>query len=94
LIVKTFLETKMIHIKKLLYLQYNNSNSTVDNNVTDINRRARLVRDHFDVKINERIRQLGKLDWMWDDVENRSFLNTDGILRFHEGEEVMNYIYL
>ena len=31
LIVKTFLETKFIHIKKMLYLQYNNRNSTVDN---------------------------------------------------------------
>lgn len=94
LIVKTFLETKMIHIKKLLYLQFNNTNSTVDNNVTDINRRARLVRDHFDIKINERIKELGKTDWMWDDLQNRSILDMEGKLRYHHEEEVMNYIYL
>ena len=94
LIVRTFLETKFIHIKKLLYLQYNNRNSTVDNNVIDINRRARLIKDHFDQKIHQRIIDLGHEDWMWDVNENRSFLEFNDKLKYYKDEEVMNYIYL
>jgi glycosyltransferase involved in cell wall biosynthesis len=94
LIVRTFLETRFIHIKKLLYLQYNNRNSTVDNNVIDINRRARLIKDHFDQKIHQRIIDLGYRDWMWDESENRSFLNFGDKLKYYKDEEVMNYIYL
>lgn len=94
LIVRTFLETKFIHIKKMLYLQYNNRNSTVDNNVTDINRRARLIKDHFDLKIHQRIEELGKYDWMWDNDNNRSYLEFYNKLMYHESEEVMNYVYL
>ncbi len=94
LIVRTFLETRFIHIKKLLYLQYNNRNSTVDNNVIDINRRARLIKDHFDQKIHQRIIDLGYRDWMWDELENRSFLNFGDKLKYYKDEEVMNYIYL
>jgi len=93
LIVKTFLETKIIHIKKMLYLQYNNRDSTVDNNVIDINRRARLIKDHFDKQIHERIIELGKKDWMWNDTEDRSFLEFPQ-KKYHEEEQVMNYIYL
>jgi hypothetical protein len=78
----------------MLYLQYNNRNSTVDNNVTDINRRARLIKDHFDLKIHQRIQELGKYDWMWDNDENRSYLEFNGKLMFYESEEVMNYVYL
>jgi hypothetical protein len=94
LIVRTFLETRFIHIKKLLYLQYNNRNSTVDNNVIDINRRARLIKDHFYQKIHQRIIDLGYRDWMWDELENRSFLNFGDKLKYYKDEEVMNYIYL
>jgi hypothetical protein len=35
IIIRSFLFTRMIHVKKVLYLQYNNRNSTVDNNATD-----------------------------------------------------------
>lgn len=94
LIIRTFLETKFVHIKKMLYLQYNNRNSTVDNNVTDINRRARLIKDHFDLEIHQRILELGKDDWMWDEVNERSYLNFNEKLKYYEGEQVMNYVYL
>jgi glycosyltransferase involved in cell wall biosynthesis len=94
LIVRTFLETKFIHVKKLLYLQYNNRNSTVDNNVTDINRRSRLIKDHFDRKIHQRILDLGYEDWFWDQEQDRSFLDMIGNLKYHNDEQVMNYIYL
>jgi hypothetical protein len=84
----------MIHVKKMLYFQYNNRNSTVDNNVTDINRRARLIKDHFDRQIHERILSLGKNDWMWDEENQRSYLQYWDKKRYYEDEQVMNYVYL
>ena len=93
LIVKTFLETKFTHIKKMLYLQYNNRNSTVDNNSTDINRKARLIRDYYDVQIHERIKQLGGFDWNWDLNEGHShkLQNWMDRTRYYDNEEVLNY---
>lgn len=94
LIVKTFLTTKIVHIKKLLYLQYNNRNSTVDNNVIDINRRARLIKDYFDRAIHERILSFGKKDWMWDEENERSYIHHWNKRKYFDDEEVMNYVYL
>jgi hypothetical protein len=93
--IKTFLSTKMIHVKKVLYLQYNNRNSTVDNNSTDINRRARLIRDHYDKQIHDKILSYGKNDWVWDEEAGHShkFQNRGAPRMFHENEQVMNYIY-
>jgi glycosyltransferase involved in cell wall biosynthesis len=95
LIIKTFLETRMIHVKKLLYLQYNNGNSTVDNNARDINRRARLIRDHYDLRIHERIEELGNFDWNWIPENNHSYktLRWYAIPRYGDDEELLNYIY-
>jgi hypothetical protein len=95
LIIRTFLVTKMIHVKKLLYIQYNNWNSTVDNNAVDINRRARLIRDFYDHSIHKRIQELGKIDWNWIEEENRSYksLAWYAIPRHGEEEQSMNYVY-
>ena len=95
IIVRSFLNTRFIHVKKMLYLQYNNRNSTVDNNATDINRRARLIRDHYDKDIHKRIIELGFQDWNWDEKEQHSqkFQNQTFIRKFFSEEQVMNYIY-
>jgi glycosyltransferase involved in cell wall biosynthesis len=95
LIIRTFLATRMIHIKKLLYLQYNNRNSTVDNNAIDINRRARLIRDYYDSAIHGRILEFGKKDWNWIEETQTSYktMRSYAIPRFYEEEQVMNYIY-
>jgi len=92
---RTFLETRFIHVRKLLYLQYNNKNSTVDNNSIDINRRARLIRDYYDLAVHNRILELGFHDWNWDEVAGHSqrFQNKTPIRKFYEEEQVMNYIY-
>ena len=94
LIIKTFLETKFIHLKKMLYVQYNNGDSTVDNNRIDINRRARLIRDHYDFQIKERFEELGKEDWMWDDEAGHSIkeIGYKDNNRYYENEESVNYI--
>ena len=95
IIIRTFLNTRMIHLKKVLYFQYNNRNSTVDNNANDINRRARLIRDYYDLAIHNRILELGFHDWNWSDEDGHSqkFQNRAPIRKFFEEEEVMNYIY-
>ena len=95
ILIRTFLETRMIHVKKVLYLQYNNNNSTVDNNATDINRRARLIRDHYDLRIHQRIEELGFFDWNWDELNRHSqkFQNNVPIKKYYKQEQVMNYIY-
>ena len=95
IIIRTFLNTKIIHVKQVLYIQYNNKNSTVDNNSIDINRRARLIRDYYDGKIHDRIIKMGKNDWNWVENENCSqkFQNHIFIRKFHSEEEILNYIY-
>jgi len=95
IIVRSFLKTRMIHVKKVLYFQYNNRNSTVDNNANDINRRARLIRDYYDVAIHNRITELGFHDWNWIEEEGHSqkFQNKAPIRKYFDEEEVMNYIY-
>ena len=94
LIIKSFLNTRIIHLKKMLYVQYNDGNSTVDNNNTDINRRARLIKDYYDKMIHERIRELGKDDWCWDDEVGHSWKLQDDMdySKFGEREQVLNYI--
>ena len=95
LIVRTFLYTPIIHIKKMLYIQHNNRNSTVDNNGIDINRRARLIRDHYDKQIHDRILELDKHDWNWDDElgHSQKLQNNTPIRKYFKEEQVLNYIY-
>jgi len=95
LIIRTFLNTRMIHIKKLLYVQWSNENTTTDNNVIDINRRARLIRDFYDLRIHNRILELGFEDWNWIESEGHSHsIQTNVPVRRHyEEEQVMNYIF-
>lgn len=95
MIIKTFLHTRMIHVKKVLYLQYNNKNSTVDNNSLDINRRARLIRDYYDKAIHNRIQELGFQDWNWDEDlgHSQKFQNLVVTKKYYGEEQVMNYVY-
>jgi len=95
MIIKSFLHTRFIHVKHVLYLQYNNKNSTVDNNATDINRRARLIRDYYDTAIHDRILQLGFKDWNWNDElkQSQKVQNRVPIRKYYDEEEIMNYIY-
>lgn len=99
LIIRTFLNTRIIHIPKVLYIQYNNSDSTVDNNSFEINRRARQIRKHYDRLIHERILELGFEDWEWDyendcSIHPTAFVKTDkSDMRYFEKEQVLNYTY-
>ena len=85
----------MVHIHKLLYLQWNNQNSTVDNNSIDINRRARLIRDNYDSQINNRFKELGKIDWLWNEEtqESNKIVWQQWYRPRYEHEQYVNYIY-
>lgn len=95
ILIRTFLNTRMIHVKKVLYLQFSSGNTTTDNNAQDINRRARLIRDFYDSQIHRRIQELGFHDWNWDDEKGHSqkFQNAIFVRKLYEEEQKMNYIY-
>ena len=99
LIIRTFLETRIIHIKRMLYIQHFKLGSTVDLNSFDINRRARLIRDFYNLKIHKRIGELGFSDWEWDEkkgdsVHKSSWARIDkSDIGLGEQEQVLNYVY-
>jgi hypothetical protein len=67
----------------------------VDNNSIDINKRARLIRDHYDLAIHNRIQELGFKDWNWNEElgHSQKFQNDVLIKKYFNEEQVMNYIY-
>lgn len=96
LIIRTFLYTKFTHIRKPLYIQWHSGNSTVDNNSIDINRRSRVIRDIYDVRIHNRILELGFEDWNWDYVSESSIrktLNMYSKQYYFGSENILNYLY-
>jgi glycosyltransferase involved in cell wall biosynthesis len=94
LVVRTFLETRMLHVKEVLYLQYSDRNTTTNNNSIDINRRSRLIRDHYNERIHQRILDLGGVDWDWDE-STRTTPRTQNIggVKFGVDEFYLNYVY-
>lgn len=97
LLIKTFLNTKMIKIDKVLYFQYQDMakrgtkdcNNTQSTRFAEIQRTVWLLKNHYDKKIHERIIELGFYDDPWDYNKNCSIL-----WKKHEpNKETMNYIY-
>jgi glycosyltransferase involved in cell wall biosynthesis len=95
ILIRTFLNTRMIHVKKVLYIQYSSGDTTTDNNAQDINRRARLIRDYYDLAIHNRIHELGFVDWNWIEEEGNSqkLQCRVGIKKYYDEEQKMNFIY-
>jgi glycosyltransferase involved in cell wall biosynthesis len=99
LIIRTFLEARIVHVKKLLYIQYNNGNSTVDYNSFEINRISRIIKEKYNKKIHSRIKELGFHDWEWNEelqtnYHQEAFMNNDlSDMKFWEEEQVLNYVY-
>jgi glycosyltransferase involved in cell wall biosynthesis len=95
ILIRTFLNTRMIHVKKVLYLQYSSRDTTTDNNAQDINRRARLIRDYYDRAIHDRINELGYIDWnrFEEHGHSQKFQNNITIRKLYEEEQKMNFIY-
>jgi len=89
LIIRTFLETKMVRIPKLLYIQYYHSNNTQNRTRSDIQRRVRSVRDFYNLRINKRFIELGVKDWAYD-FNQQEPLYAPSL--FGEEESAVNYI--
>ena len=99
LIIRTFLETRIVHIKELLYIQYSNQRSTMNYNSFEINRISRIIKEKYNKAIHERIVELGFHDWEWDEknetnYHQEAFMQNDlSDMRFWEEEQVLNYEY-
>lgn len=99
LIIRTFLETRMVHIKEILYIQYHNGHSTVDYNSFEINRLSRVLKEKYNEAIHNRIIELGFHDWEWDEekrtnIHQEAIMNNDlSDMKFWEEEQVLNYVY-
>ena len=66
IMVRTFLETRMVRVPKLCYIQHI-SNTTQQVRNRDIHRHVRSIRDHYDRMIHERFLELGCDDFSWDE---------------------------
>ena len=92
LLIRTFLNGKMTKINKVLYIQYEIGNrmeggeNTQSKRFAEIQRTCRLLYEHYDKKIHDRILELGYKDIAWDENANRSIL-----WKKHEpGQEIMS----
>lgn len=69
LLVRTFINTKMIHIPEVLYIQYMNSggNNTQEPRRAEIQRVVDRVQKKYDLAIHNRVLELGGEDWLWNE---------------------------
>jgi glycosyltransferase involved in cell wall biosynthesis len=89
LIVRTFLNTRMIRIPKMLYLQFYHNSNTQDSSRKDIQRRVRSISNHYNQKIKDRFVQLGFKDWAYESNPGNPLMCES---RFNEQEGYVNYI--
>lgn len=77
LLVRTFLYTKMIHIKDVLYIQYMNrgGNNTQEPRRAEIQRLVDRIYKKYDTLIHERLLELCGSDWLWNNTINGSDMN-------------------
>jgi len=68
LIVRTFLNTRMVHIPRLCYLQYLDGRNTTDARRSEIQRLVRNIAQFYDIQIHERLLELGLEDAAWDEA--------------------------
>jgi len=74
IMVRTFLKTRMIRVPKLCYIQYiSNTAQQVRNK--DIHRHVRSIRVHYDRMIHDRLLELGREDFIWDEKNRCSDFN-------------------
>ena len=90
LVVRTFLNTKIVRIPKMLYLQYFHNSNTQDASRSDIQRRVRTIRNFYNKAINDRFIQLGIEDWAYNENPGDP---TRSASRFGDREGAANYIF-
>jgi glycosyltransferase involved in cell wall biosynthesis len=90
LIIRTFLNTTMMRIPKLGYLQFMHSSNTTDLSRKDIQRRVRTIMYYYNDKIAERFKELGVEDYCYN-TNPDSPLSVES--RFGINENYVNKIY-
>jgi glycosyltransferase involved in cell wall biosynthesis len=90
LIVRSFLKTKFVCIRKMLYLQFYHNSNTQDSARRDIQRRVRSISDYYKEKIMERFKELGVNDYAYEENPSNPLLSTP---KYGDGENCVNYIY-
>ena len=94
LVVRSFLKTKFVGVRKLCYLQfYHNSgalNNTQNSSRADIQRRVRSISQFYNEDIKNRFEELGVRDWSYES-DPRNPLNS--ISQFDDMENYVNYIF-
>lgn len=68
LILRTFLHSRIAHIPKFGYIQYLNSDNsnTTDRRRPEIQRLVRMIQEHYDKQIHDRLISLGLPDDLWN----------------------------
>jgi glycosyltransferase involved in cell wall biosynthesis len=72
LLIRTFLNTRMVRIPRLGYVQYMDGKNTQTVRNKDLQRHVRLILNHYDHAIHNRFEQLGVSDWIWNHAEGYS----------------------
>lgn len=67
LMLRTFLETRMVHIPRLGYIQYQDGQTTQRVRNKDIQRHVRFLRWKYDRRIHDRFVALDVDDYMWNE---------------------------
>jgi glycosyltransferase involved in cell wall biosynthesis len=74
IVVRTFLNTRMIRVPKLCYLQYIGDSAQAARN-KDIQRHVKSITLHYDRVIHDRLLVLGCEDFVWDEMKGCSDFN-------------------
>lgn len=89
LIVRTFLNTKMVKIPIVTYIQYIHENNSHDRTRKDIQRRVRSIMYYYNDAIANRFKELGFEDWAYNENQYDP-LSVQS--RFGDQENYVNYI--
>lgn len=79
LLIRTFLNTKMVHVPEVLYIQYMNAggNNTQEPRRAEIQRLVDSIQKSYDLMIHNRIKELNGNDWLWNEESNTSNIYGD-----------------
>jgi hypothetical protein len=87
LIIRTFLITKFVKVKRGCYFQFYHGENSQDRTRADIQRRVRTISYFYRDKIKARFEELGKHDWAYEE-------HTLSTPKFGDEEGYVNYIYV
>jgi glycosyltransferase involved in cell wall biosynthesis len=90
LIVRTFLNTKMVRIPKMLYLQFYHQSNTQDKTRSDIQRRVKSISNFYNERIHQRFLELGATDWAYDENPHNPLITPS---RFGSEESEVNLVF-